>query len=192
MATLVDINTVQVFYDVSIPDDTTGWLVNPDLTAVAGIDPMFWVINSDNTISPMTQSEQDAAYLSTAITNQCAAVDVLRLSILYGGFTYNGVPYDSDTQSIMNIAGTQTTINCGLTLPSNFFWMSAIGTETPFNNTTFTEFYAASTEWVEAIYAISWTHKANIAALTHYTDVMSYDFTTGWPTGFSSGAVTYS
>ena len=116
MSTLLDINTMRVYYNVSIPTDTTGWVVDPDLSSVSGVDPMFWYINPDNSITIMTETQQDTAYLASSIVTAQAAVDDQRDSILYGGINYNGDLYDTDTQSIANIIGTQTLINAGVTL----------------------------------------------------------------------------
>jgi len=188
MATLFDINSKNVYYNVDIPNDTTNMLVNPDLTPVAGLDAMFWAVNTDNTLRSMTTAEIDAVYLASSISNQCDAVTAYRDIIMYGGFIYNTVPYDSDAQSIANICGTQLFIASGGTLPSNFVWRASDNSYQAYNNSTFSGFYFGSVDWLLTVYSVSWTHKANIAALTHYADVMSYDYKTGWPTGFSSSS----
>jgi hypothetical protein len=177
---------------VNTPDyDPSIWVIDPDLTAVAGIAPMFWMINSDDTIGQMTASQIDTVYLSTAIETVCDQVSAKCTSILYGGFTYNGTKYDSDTQSIANLTGTQTLINAGVTLPSNFTWRDANNVNHPYTNATFTDLFACSAMWLEAVYLTSWTHKANIAALTHYADVMSYNYATGWPTGILNDTIIF-
>jgi hypothetical protein len=191
MATLIDINSLNVYYNMNVPNDTTGWIVDPDLSAVAGIPSMFWVVNSDNTIGPMTEDQINAAYLQTAINSQCNVVSSYRDQILYSGFNYNGDLYDSDPQSITNISGTQGFVNAGGTLPDNFVWRDANNINQSYSNETFTEFYMSSVAWVEAIWTVSWIHKANISALTDYNSVMTYDFTVDWPTGFAAGAVTF-
>jgi hypothetical protein len=192
MGAVLNRSTMQYIEFVNTPDyDPTTWVINPDLSPVTGIDSKFWVINSDDTIREMTSDEEDTAYLASAITSQCNLVSSYRDSILYADFNYNSVPFDSDPQSITNITGTQTFISAGGTLPDNFMWRAADNTNQAFNNTTFTYFYMASVAWVEAIWGVSWYHKANISALTHYTDVMAYDYTTNWPTGFSGSGVTY-
>lgn len=193
MGAVLNRTTLQYIQFVNTPDyDPTVYVINPDITPVESVASMFWYINTDDSLSIMTDAQMTTAYLSTAVTGQCALVDAYRDSILYGGFNYNDDLYDSDTQSIANITGTQGFINAGGTLPSDFVWRDANNNYQPFDNTTFTEFYMASVAWVEAIWQNDWTQKAAIVALTDYNSVMAYDYTVDWPTGFADGAVTYS
>jgi hypothetical protein len=193
MGAVLNRETLQYIQFVNTPDyDPTIWVINPDITPVENVAPMFWFINPDDSLSIMTDAQMTTTYLTLAISNQGDAIDAYRNTVLYGDFVYNGVPYDSDTQSITNIAGTQTFIASGGTLPSNFVWRDSDNNYQSFNNTTFTYFYMASVAWVETIWAVGWTHKLNISQLTDYNTVMSYNFTVGWPTGFANGAVTFS
>lgn len=192
MGAILNRTTKQYIEFINTPDyDSVDWVINPDLTTVSDINSMFWMIDEDDTVREMTSEEKDTNYLASSISEKWIEVSAYRNHILYNGFNYNSVPFDSDTQSITNITGTQTFISAGGTLPENFVWRTENNTNQAFDNTTFTYFYMASVAWVEAIWAVSWYHKANIAALTHYADVIAYDFTAGWPTGFAGGTVTF-
>jgi hypothetical protein len=192
MGAVLNRTSLQYIEFVNTPDyDPTVWVIDPDITPVESVSSMFWFINSDDSLSIMTDAQMTTAYLTVAITNQCNAVSNYRNQILSAGFSYNSDLYDSDPISIANVTATQTFIASGGTLPDTFVWRDANNNNQSYNNTTFTEFYMASILWAETIYIISWTHKANISALTDYDDVMSYDYTVDWPTGFASGAVTY-
>ena len=58
MADVVNITTYQYLQSVNTPDyDPGSWLINPDLTAVAGLDPRYWKVVS-NAVVPMTSAEQ--------------------------------------------------------------------------------------------------------------------------------------
>ena len=192
MGAILNRSSLQYIEFVNTPDyDSTVWVIDPDLSAVTAVPSIFWFINSDNSISEMTAAQKDTAYLASSIITAMNNSDNKRANILYGGFNYNGVVFDTDTQSITNIIGTQTLVNMGVTLPTDFVWRAADNSYQPFNNSTFSAFYGASSEWLTRVYGVSWYHKTNIAALTHYADVIAYDFTIGYPTGFSSGALTY-
>jgi hypothetical protein len=184
MATILDPNSMTVWYNFPVPENSSGYLINPDLSAVSGLDPMFWVVSGD-TVSPMGESQINTLYLAGAITTVCNNINTFRDNLLNAGFNYNGTLYDSDQQSIQNIAGTQTFIASGGTLPPAFVWRTVENTNTSFNNTTFTEFYMTSVAWVEAIWAVSWAQKSAVAAMTDYATVMAYNFSTGWPTGWA-------
>jgi len=60
MASVLNRTTKQYFLSVNTPDfPKSDWLINPDLTTVAGVPVEYWKITGD-TVSEMDQSEKDA------------------------------------------------------------------------------------------------------------------------------------
>ena len=58
MSSVVNKTTFQYIQYVNTPDyDPTDWLINPDLSAVAGLDPMYWKVVA-GAVVPMTGPEQ--------------------------------------------------------------------------------------------------------------------------------------
>lgn len=181
MATLVDIASKTVYYNVGVPIDLTGWLVNPDLSAVSGYDTKFWIINPDNTIRLMTVDEQDQYLLADAQQDVCNKINDFRTNLIVSGFNYNGYVYDCDQVAMANIMATQVYVSSGATLPADFQWRTHDNTMVSFDNASFTSFFQAAGQWYEGIFMVSFVHKNNVNALTHYADVVAYDYTTGWP-----------
>lgn len=115
-------------------------------------------------------------------------VNEYRDSLLAGGWVFNGIRYDSDPRSVQNMAGTQTLINAGFTLPADFKWRASDNTDHGFTNQTFLYFFTGAAQWRSAAFTVSWYHKANISALTNSHDVAAYDYTAGWVLGYNIGA----
>lgn len=60
MATVLNRTTKQLLASVNTPDfPTVDWIINPDLSAVAGVPVEYWKIVGD-VVSEMNQSEKDA------------------------------------------------------------------------------------------------------------------------------------
>jgi hypothetical protein len=104
--------------------------------------------------------------------------------MLENGWIYNGVWYDSDARSVQNMAGTQTMINSGFTLPAGFVWRASDNSDHAFDNAGFLAFFIAAAQWREAAFKVSWIHKANIKSLTTSKDVADYDFKSYWILGY--------
>ena len=60
MADVVKRTTKQYLKSVNTPDyPTVDWIINPDLSALAGVPTKYWTITGD-VITEMTQGEKDA------------------------------------------------------------------------------------------------------------------------------------
>lgn len=61
MADVLHRTTLELKKSVHTPDVPAAiWVINPNLTAVAGIPPAYWKINPDDSVVEMTQTEKDA------------------------------------------------------------------------------------------------------------------------------------
>src|ERR1039458_1166368 len=108
MGAILNRSSLQYIEFVNTPDyDPTIWVIDPDLSAVVDVSPMFWFINSNDSISEMTSTQKDTAYLTSSIATAMSNSDVYRATILYSGISYNGIVFDTDQQSVTNIIGTQ-------------------------------------------------------------------------------------
>lgn len=85
MANVLNRTTKEYIESANTPDfPVLNWIINPDLTQVAGFDSIYWVI-ADDTVSLMPQAERDvldAAILDNqrnALVNRLDGVeDILR------------------------------------------------------------------------------------------------------------------
>jgi len=60
MATVLNRSTKAVLRSVNTPEyPESGWIINPDLSAVEGYDAKYWTLNGD-AVELMTQAERDA------------------------------------------------------------------------------------------------------------------------------------
>lgn len=70
MAAVINRTTLQYFASVNTPDYDPGeWIIEPDLSAVAGVDPRYWKIVGD-AVLPMNQAERDAVDAAEAAADQ--------------------------------------------------------------------------------------------------------------------------
>lgn len=195
MASVLNKTNFLFYPSVNTPDYSPDeWLINPDLSQVAGIAQMYWKIVDDQVV-PMNDTERAEADrlapfggstdLETVRAAKLMWVNKTRDDNLHGGWTFNSVLYDSDAQATQNIAGTQTLLNSGYTLPSDFTWRARDNTNHPFNNDLFLRFFTAATMWREAIYRASWMHKANVMGLTTVDSIIDYNHATGWAKGYN-------
>ena len=78
MADVVNRTTLTYIRSVHTPDyPPSEWLINPDLSAVAGVEQRYWKIEKDAVV-PMTQAERDAvdaAIKQAQIDSAVQAVD---------------------------------------------------------------------------------------------------------------------
>ena len=175
---------------VNTPDYSVAeWIINPDLAAVEHLESRYWKIVGDSVL-PMSSAESEAVdrqepFLGMNLAESKALarlhVNNHRDAVMRGGWTYDGIRYDSDPQARQNMSGTMTLISTGYILPPAFTWRDANNMDHPFDNETFTSFFRASCIWMETLYQTSWAHKAQIDALTSAEAVQNYDITVGWP-----------
>lgn len=201
MANVLHRTTKDYLISVNTPDyDPAVWIINPDLSRVAGYGILYWKINEDDTVTLMNATERAqidkvADYQGQTIEGARAIknemINTYRDTFLNSGWTYNGVLYDSDQTSTQNIAGTMTLINSGYVLPDDFRWRAKDNSYHTFTNQTFHGFFIAATMWREAAFKTSWAHKAAISTMTSIEEIAAYDFSLGWVTGITFDGETF-
>lgn len=198
MANVLNRVTKEYLVSVNTPEyDPAVWIINPDVSAVAGQPTYYWVINADDSVSLMSMDDRAntdlwqpymGLDLAGAIAYKSSLVNAYREQVQDGGWMYAGTHYDSDPIARQNMAGTMTLVHTGYVLPSNFVWRASNNVNVHFDNAGFTVFYQASCVWMEMNYQVSWFHKAQIAQLTTIADVAKYNFTVGWASGYTPPA----
>lgn len=116
MADVVNRTTKQYLQSVNTPDYPVGqWIINPDLSAVAGVPNRYWKITGDS-ITEMSQAEKDAldnAALQAsrdALANQIDQVeDVLRATLLTVLDEFNA--HAAKINAILTAADNATNLN---------------------------------------------------------------------------------
>lgn len=88
---------------------------------------------------------------------------------------WNSAPVD-----IQNLSAVVTLITAGA-ITGNVTWHDYDNFDHEMPPTSMIALGAGLAVFGQTCYAVSWTHKANINALTTVTDVNNYDYTTGWP-----------
>lgn len=94
------------------------------------------------------------------------------------GVTYNGNVYDSDAIAALNLTATLALVLSGATLPPGFTWRTKNNMNIAMTPAELRGLAGALFQRGQAVYAASWTHKANIDAAT---DPANYDIRSGWP-----------
>jgi len=88
MADVLHKETLQYLKSVHTPNyDPEEWLINPDLSAVEGVDPKYWKIQDDKVLE-MSGEEKDTAYLEEVKAEAFQAIDARTREILAEGFSY--------------------------------------------------------------------------------------------------------
>lgn len=180
-------NTTKVYLEtVDTPDyDPSVWCINPDISAVSGVDPMYWVaeVQTDGSyvVRQMTSTEINTAYLATTQTTVCTAIDNYLLSYLNNGFTFGGNSFDCDQRAQVNAAGVCTALANGLSLPSGFTWRTKDNSYVPMDAPTVVGFGASMMIHVNQCYGVCWYHKDNVRKISDVATINSYNYLVGWP-----------
>ncbi len=88
MANVVNRTTKQYLTSVNTPDfPTEDWIINPDLSAVAGVPSKFWNITGD-VITEMSDAEKDTAELRNVKEDKSDAIDAKTERLISEGFIY--------------------------------------------------------------------------------------------------------
>lgn len=126
----------------------------------------------------------------TASMSVSQATDVLtsyinsyRINIIGDHCTFQGAQWNTDPTSIANINGIVTIgmLNSEQ-LPPGQLWRDYNNNMVPVNFMFIAGLAVAVATFVQQVYAASWGHKANVAALTDSTSILAYDYTsTLWP-----------
>ncbi len=134
------------------------------------------------TSSPIAQADLDAKALIDAQSNKNDEINQYRDQVFAGGFLdSNGIRWNASSTDISNINAVCTLIALGV-VTSNQTWRDTSNTNHTLTPTQLVQLAGGMATFGQAAYANSWTHKANVAALTTITDVNNYNITTGWPT----------
>lgn len=98
MSDVLNRHSLQILTSVNTPDyDPVDWVINPDLSPVAGVSPDFWVLEGD-TLREMTQAEKDAQAAA-----QLPAVKTARVQAMSNAVTaFVAQHYDVAHQSMLN------------------------------------------------------------------------------------------
>lgn len=109
-------------------------------------------------------------------------VDAYRNSIMTAYFTFDGTQWDCDADDVRNLMGINilSVLNGG-NLPPGTVWRDAYNNNYPATAQFMGGMAASFLTFGVLNYNASWTHKANIRALTDTNAVLAYNYTTGWP-----------
>lgn len=109
-------------------------------------------------------------------------INDLRDQYLYDRFIYDGKRWDCDDVSRGNINGVLTTglLNSGALQPG-MVWRDYDNNNWSVDFAYMANMSAALATFTNSVYQNSWTHKANVDALTTIQDVITYDYSTNWP-----------
>lgn len=98
--------------------------------------------------------------------------------------TFAGTLFDADPIARENIAGWQTQLAAGASLPEGFVWRDASNVDHAFTAADINALGAATTLRGTRLYQAAWAHKAQIAALENMgsvAELVAYDTTAAWP-----------
>lgn len=182
MANVLNRTTNQWIESVDTPDyDPAEWVINPDTTPVEGINPLFWFINEDDTLRPMTIEEQDFLYLQRAKDRRRIRINEFRDERIRQGFWYGGYLFDTDDIARSNAASTVAAVAAGMPIPAGFTWRDAENNDVPMTGTQVIQFGISMLAYVNGLYKYSWNQKAYLQSMTSIDEIRNWDFTTGWP-----------
>ena len=162
----------------------TGWLVTYDTGDILSVpndsDNRHYQEVQDWIAEPNTP---DAEFTLQEVKDQRKVeVNSLRTDKTKTGFVFNTNTFDATVESRAGLAAYVANVNAGNGLPASFTWRSTANLDIPFTTTTILDLHDTMTDWLDAAFNNSWTHKANIDAESTISAVNAYDITTGWPT----------
>ncbi len=154
----------------------------PNVQCYAIGDPTVYanlVWESGNPIPP--QSQLDAGMVTCAQTYVRTLINNYRDQVLNSGYTDpNGITWSSKPVDIQNLTGIITLISVGV-LTGDQIWRDNNNVNHTMTLAQLVALAGGFAEFQTLCYQTSWTHKANIEALTTVAAVLAYDYTTGWP-----------
>ena len=118
MATALHRTTKQYLASVNTPDyPIETWIINPDLSAVAGVVVEYWKITGD-VVTEMSSAEKDAAELPSVKNAKCAAIDTRTAELIDQGFSYSSKTFSLSLASQSMLEGSYPVKNhVSLTYP---------------------------------------------------------------------------
>lgn len=124
MASVLHRTTKQYLESVHTPNhDEADWIINPDMSAVAGVPEKYWKITGD-TVSEKDASEkatQDATDLPALKQMRYGEIDLGTGTLIAAGFTY-------DSQTFSLSVAAQTNWNTLKDSESEFTWPVEVST----------------------------------------------------------------
>ena len=152
----------------------------PDAKASISGDPSIYA-NIVWLTTPISQSELDTQYLVYLKKFQHNVINVYREEKISAGYTdSNSITWSTTPTDIQNINAICTLIALGV-VTTDQIWRDANNVNHTMTTTDLITLAGGLSTFVAANYSTSWTHKANIDALTTEADILAYDYTTSWP-----------
>jgi hypothetical protein len=156
------------------------WVINPDLSAVEGLDKRQWVIEGD-VVRAMTCNEQNKCCLGPAKLQKKSEIGDYREMILYSGFWWDGHVYETNDVSRANIIGTVAFILSGVPLPDGFTWRTGDDCNVPHTGPSFLAMFFNAIARLNTVYGISWYLKQQVDLMPDFDMVMNFDFVPYFP-----------
>jgi len=122
--------------------------------------------------------------VTTIISNVCNTVNNYRDNILENnGFIWtDGNIYDCGQSARLNMAGAVVgALATNMSFPPGYTWRTMNNINVPFTAQQVVLLGLSVLEYYVQVLNTSWYHKDNLLALTDPSQVLSYDFTAGWP-----------
>lgn len=149
--------------------------IKPDRSAVDWINYEAWVLGGG---VPTAKAAPAPPPLSDVRALKKSQVNQLRDIKMAAGVLFAGELYDSDAIAALNLTSTLTLVLSGTPLPTGFTWRAKNNTNVPMTVADLKGLAVALFQRGQAVYAASWTHKANIDAAANPAN---YDISSGWP-----------
>ena len=123
MANVLNKNNFAYLTSVNTPQYLDGnWLINPNLSAVEGVDKRYWKIDGD-TVIEMSQAEKDAvdlARLPELKEAKLAAIDAKTNQLIAQGFIFDGHTFSLSLNAQSNFMGIKVATEGGLLTEDNY------------------------------------------------------------------------
>ena len=133
------------------------------------------------TSTSISQAELDAQYITYLKRVQHDAINDYRSVKIAAGYTdSNTITWSTTPTDIQNINAICTLIALGV-VTTDQTWRDANNVNHTMTTADLVALAGGLSTFVAANYSTSWTHKANIDALTTEADILAYDYTTSWP-----------
>lgn len=110
-------------------------------------------------------------------------INEYRSELLYEYLTIGGVRWDIDVVARQNILGTLVIafLYFNKMLPPNFTWRDYDNVEHAMNYTGLMNLALSILAYSNAVYKVSWDHKAAVSELSNIEDIQNYNYFSGWP-----------
>ncbi|MNK54739.1 hypothetical protein D3C87_737310 [compost metagenome] len=199
MASVLHRISKQYLDSANTPDyDPVSWIINPDLSAVIGLLPKYWIIEGDSIRAATTEERTDiddlegfdGLTLDQVRRRVYDSINDFRDSKINAGVIFMGYEFDSDQRARENILGMCGALSLGVTLPANFTWRSRNNDDVPMDATELATFGTSVLTYVSTNFGVSWFHKDTIRdmATDDPLEIIRYDYAGGWPSRSLDGS----